>query len=386
MKVIHLLSSLTPGGISNFVTHLINPAVNPPQLQHLVAYTGAAGDLEPVLHKEGIKIIPCLKKGFYKKGLPYRVNKVIRYIENYFYFLKIFILLKREKPDILHSHEHGAAVIPVLLGCRMAGVNFIIHVHSPSSDYLKNKVNRAVMRWLLRADDRIVVGGKSIIEHYPYFVEHCAGNIRVIPYGIVDFMPALRAVKNEIEDQLQIPRNSFVIGYIGRLIPDKNVETLLHSFAQLIRDGHDFYLVLIGEGNSRQALEELAADLGIEKRTFFAGRVSNPGHWISVLDINVLPSSFEGFPISILESFSKEIIMVASNVTGSNSIIRNNENGFLFELDNAEELSGIIKKIYADPELKKSIEIEARNMFLENYEIKKVQKLFEAAYKEMVSE
>ncbi len=383
MKIIHLLSTLNPGGIGNFVSDLCNPAITSPNIEFVIAYTQGSGDLEQKFQKQGLEIIPCLKRAFFNTKLPYRVNKIIRNIENRFFFLKVYKLLKKEKPDIVHSHEHGSSINHVLFACCLVRVKFIIHIHSPSSNYFKEGLNCQIFKLLLRDSDRILAVSQGAMNHYNELLNHCSKNIIIIPNGIKDLMPRRIETKNKIERDLGIPQNSFILGFIGRLIPEKNVETLIQSFADLLLKGHDFYLIVVGEDAHRLVLENLVMELTIKGRVFFIGKVSNPEYWINSFDINILPSRYEGFPITVLEAFSKNIIMVASNVVGTNSIIKNKVNGFLFGLGNCNELSEIIKEIYSNRELKERIEDRARFDFLENYEIKKIIKHFEQCYRGM---
>lgn len=378
-----MLSSLNPGGIGNFVSDLCRIGINSESSELVITYTQAGGELEAKFKSLGLKIVPTLKRTFYINKWPYKVNKIIRNIENKFLFIKVYKLLRKEKPDILHSHEHGSSVIPALLACRLASVKFIIHIHSPSSTYLKNSFNCKIVKLLLRDSDRIIAVSQGAMDQYSELVNLCSSNIRVIPNGIKDIMPKDIKIKNKIENDLGIPQNSFVLGYLGRLIGDKNIETLIKSFFELLNNQYDFYLVIVGGGDYLTVLEDLVFKLGINDRVFFIGKVSNPEYWINIFDINILPSSYEGLPITVIESFCKKIIMVASNVVGVNSIVRNGENGFMFDLNNANELSEIIKVIYASKILKERIEHRARLDFLENYDIEKINLLFIKCYLEM---
>ena len=148
--------------------------------------------------------------------------------------------------------------------------------------------------------------------------------------------------------------------FLGRISPVKNLEILIKAMKKT-----NLQLDIIGpvEKDYKERLERLVKTLNLSNISF-KPPIYNLKEKIFLIDnyeIFVLPSKREAMPQSLIETMAREKIVISSDNTGSKEIINNNNNGFLFQIGNKEELSNIIKNIQSLNESeKKQIKIQAR--------------------------
>jgi len=153
--------------------------------------------------------------------------------------------------------------------------------------------------------------------------------IEVIPNGVdVNKFGRIKAVK---------PAKQRVI-YVGRLVWNKHVDDLLNAFSKLDSDTE---LYIVGWGPKRRNLEVLAQKLGIGHRVTFTGFVSEEEkiELLKSADALVLPSSFESFPVVVVEAWAYHTLVVASDIPALRTLIKNRKTGLTFRLRNVENLT-----------------------------------------------
>ena len=149
-----------------------------------------------------------------------------------------------------------------------------------------------------------------------------------------------------------IPEQAFVVGTVARLVPVKNHAMLLHALARLPPEAH---AVLIGEGASRAALEDLARTLRIEARVHFTGALLEPVNLHQFFDATVVCSRSEGFPNSVLEALAAGCPVVATPVGGIPEVIEDRRSGLLVPLEEPETLAERLEELRRDGELRRRL-------------------------------
>jgi len=230
-------------------------------------------------------------------------------------------LLRRERVDLVHVSLSFSTLIDFGLPdlCHELGLPVVATFHVPydSRFSLWQGISTAVYRLYaqsLASFDRVIIFSeqqKGLLEHYGV----PAINIAVIPNGVdVDkYAPGPSEVKQTLEA-------AALVGYLGRVDPEKNVDVLIRAF-QDVDSGDDVKLVVIGSGSDRRKLERRYAN----RRIIFTGQVLDETERIGMLramDIFVLPSLVEGLSLSLLEAMACGVASVATDVGSDGEALR----------------------------------------------------------------
>ena len=152
----------------------------------------------------------------------------------------------------------------------------------------------------------------------------------------------------------KLNQNKVFIGTAGRLSKEKGHDILLRSIAEIIRLRRDLILkvIIYGKGIEKENLELLKTNLRLEKIVEFSGFKENIGEALSKLDIFVLPSFIEGFPMALLEAGAVGLPVVASEVGGIPEMVRHGKDGFLTPVGSVEGMAKAIIRLVDSPNLR----------------------------------
>jgi len=165
-----------------------------------------------------------------------------------------------------------------------------------------------------------------------------------------------RVIHNGVDTARFRPRteaasSTITIGTVGRMVAVKDYPTLLRAFRLLLDrlPGRDLRLLVVGDGPERQALGELAAQLGITGRVDFPGELRTPEDGYRRMDVFVNTSRFEGMSNTILEAMASGLPVIASAVPGNQIWLTREGNALFFECGSAEDLAGRMQQLVDDP-------------------------------------
>jgi glycosyltransferase involved in cell wall biosynthesis len=152
------------------------------------------------------------------------------------------------------------------------------------------------------------------------------------------------------------------IVFVGRLVPQKGIATLLRGFRRVERQSTEATLVVVGDGPSRQSLQKLASTLGLGDRVRFVGWVPHERlcSFYSQADIVVVPSLYEPYGRVIAEAMSFGCPVVATDTEGARDLIRDGETGFIVPIEDAGALADKILHLLANPRVAREIGRAAR--------------------------
>ena len=129
--------------------------------------------------------------------------------------------------------------------------------------------------------------------------------------------------------EYKIPEEGFVIGTVARLHWQKGVSRLLKAFKAVQTDFPNAYLLIVGDGPEKKSLNKLANSLDLGANCIFAGKFTDMNKIYPIMDLFVLPSHWEGLPLTVLESWNAGIPVAATDVSGSRELIEDSVTGFL---------------------------------------------------------
>lgn len=301
---------------------------------------------------------------FQQAGAEVSILKLNRNIGFLSFVLRLRSEIRSISPDVVHVQYMAPGALP-LIAARLAGVRTVFAtVHQP---YTKEHgiISKLILRIASLLTTRFMAvsqnaekswfGSASLFDenrplsshprHFTIYNAVDSGRIADI---------AVNTDRSAVRNKFNIPDNMTIIGTVSRLRHEKGTDILIEAFSLLARQRTDIFLLITGDGPDGDRLKEQADKLGISARTIFSG-AAEWGEGISlmsVMDIFVVPSRFEGFGLTAAEAMAAGKPVVASDIFGLKEVVRDNETGILFPVDDATALKSAINRLLNDPELR----------------------------------
>lgn len=299
------------------------------QVQARVFALDRGGCYEQTLQQAGIPVQILHKQGRFDLAAALRLR----------YALQTF------QPDIIQSFLFSANTLIRLPGIAPASARLI--VSERCVDSWKSPWQLWLDRRLSRRADCLTANSHSVAAFYRDLGVP-AERITVIPNGTAT--PAATHSRQSARHALGLRNSAFVVGFTGRLAPQKRLHDLIWAFQLLHQVIEDSQLVLIGGGPDEPRLRQLLAGFDCSSKVVFAGHRSDAAQLLPALDAFVLPSEFEGMSNSLMEAMAAGIPCAASHIDANRELIRDGETGSLFPLGSGPEIARCLLRFQRNPE------------------------------------
>ena len=209
-------------------------------------------------------------------------------------------IMSEERFDVCHIHLSSDSNICPLEEAKRAKIPIVIaHCHSAKVEgSLYPKILHRLNKPKLQKMDILRLACSKAAGEFAYGDAPFTVANNGIDLNKFDFDSRVR---EKMRESLGLS-DRFVIGQLGRLVPVKNHEFTLELFAQVLKIHPQSSLLIVGDGPLEQPLKAKASELGIGDKVIFTGNVRNPQDYLNVMDCMMLPSLFEGFPLTIVEA------------------------------------------------------------------------------------
>lgn len=322
MKILHLIDS---GGLYGAEKMLIDLAWEQLHCGHepMIVSIGTESDGEKAIEKEAFSQgVPCR---------PYRMKAGL----NFSGALRILRDAKQQGFEILHSHGYKGNILFGLLPKKMRRLPLVSTLHGWTSTGGISKMalyERLDALSLSRAD-AVAMVNDSTIEH-PRLKSIPREKKSVIYNGIRLHESKPLSVDDPIAT---FCHQTDTLIAVGRFSPEKNHLLLIEVLAELVQEGHDLQLLILGEGRLLSSYEQKALQLGISERLMMPGYVNTVDAILPLCRAFVMPSQTEGLPIALLEAMAANVPVIASGV-GAVPVVLGKGSGILIEPGNKEAL------------------------------------------------
>lgn len=301
-------------------------------------------------------------------------------------FCLIYIYKFKNRISLIHAHQHDssftAAVAKIL-----TGIPAIAHFHGGSHDQgsevvmlARGRKGKLMLKTVRRKIDAYIAVSEGILQDLKQV--GIKQNVYVIPNGVdvEKYCPASKAKKTKLRKVLNLPLNSVIFVFSGRLEPVKGIDLLIKAWLKLSdKVSKEATLVILGEGSQAEKVYEKIKSCPNCK---LRGAVSNVSEYLRSSDVFVMPSRYEGTSLSILEAMACGLPILVTNVGGNVDLIKHRENGILIPATNTECLIKSLEELYFNLKLRNNLGAKARATVLEKYSfegiISKYEKLCES--------
>jgi sugar transferase (PEP-CTERM/EpsH1 system associated) len=333
--VVHLVYSFTAGGLENVVLQLINHLPRELFRHSVIAITQADPKFTQRILDDSVEIIE-LKKA---PGQPFGL------------YPKVYQLLRRLKPDVLHSCN--LAALEFLPIAALSRVPFRVHAeHGMDLAELGDRFAkyRRIRKFYNPFVSQHVTVSNALLTYFQETIGIDKNRIHLISNGVdtEQFRPYQTGDLRPLGFPFQ-PGRDWVIGTVGRQVDIKNPMLLVEAFIALVRsemvESSRMRLAMVGDGPLRESIALRLRAEGLEDRLWLPGVRSDVAQILRSLDCFVLPSLSEGTPCTLQEAMATGLPIVATDVGGNADLLRHGDFGSLVPSGDANALATAILRL-----------------------------------------
>lgn len=286
-----------------------------------------------------IKLYPLIKQSE-RKNIIY--NSALRYLR----------LKKYVKTELMDCYIVMLPVTILLTLVLRKKIKAKVIISERSTPVKYPIVIRALLKILVHRADGVVFQTKEVYEWYKPYIKKSKAVI--IPNAVnMEFLT---------NDENIIKENRIIAA--GRLIEVKNFSLLIKAYSRIVKKYSDYKVIIFGDGPERNKLINLANELGVEKNVVVVPYTNNLEKELKKSKLFVLSSNYEGMPNVLIEAMASGLPCIATDCIGGGpkSLIHENENGFLVEVGNDEQMAYYMDLVLSSEKLANNIGNQARKI------------------------
>lgn len=279
--------------------------------------------------------------------------------------------------DVVHTHLWGANFWG-RVAARLARVPVVI-AHEHGMQPWRGWLHYRLDRWLYGKTNRVLFVSRQVMREFLAKSGLKESRCTLIPNG-VDDKPCVES-RQRLRREFGWRDEERVIISVGRLSVEKGYEDLVRAFARVARLAPRVRLVILGEGQERQALERLREEVGLNGQVTFAGLRDDVKRWLAAADFYVQPSRREGLSLAILEAMVAGLPVVATRVGDVDQVIRDGQEGYLVEANDPDALAQALLRVLGQPTyLQLPVVGAAKRVIQDRYSLRRMVDVVERLY------
>jgi glycosyltransferase involved in cell wall biosynthesis len=366
IRLLHLLNTLDDASLNRLVLNLVR-GLDQERYELYVGCLFGGGPLADELRRAGASVVNFEMQGYRDLGV---ISRVYRYIRCH---------------DVQGVHTHILrADLVGWLASRLAGSHYLFATKH-NLGYTAGQEKRAIRNLLYYASlympDVVIIVSDWLRQRLARLPGLSDGRVVTI-HNAIDadyyFTPEAR---DACRRELGITAEMDIIGYLGRLVPGKGLETLIEAMPTILQAHPQVRLLLVGEGPLRDVLIDLAHDKGVAPLVTFTGFRADVPRLLAALDLFVLPSLAEGLPLSLLEAMAAGKPAVATPVGGVLELIEDEVTGLLVRPSDPAALAMAILRLLEDKGLAERVRCQARFHVVERFRLDRMVQAYDALYR-----
>lgn len=351
IKLVHIVYSFDVGGVETLLLSLLNGLDSQKYDITLLSMTNDKLSLVSSL-KEHITVCSLDITNSKKRKL-FSVLSIINQLRK---------VLNKIEPDIIHNHLTAGSFFITSLAIKSLSFDIVqiktIHTAGAffSSDKTVDKLRLIVEKSALKINKtNIIAVSKAVESNNNIHFNHIANDLKLI-YNGIDLSKYNPNIFDSVsKSDFGIDNDCFLVTYVARLDHGKNHDFLINLWPRVLKEAPKAKLCFAGDGILKDNLIIKAKQSGYEDSIIFLGSITNVPDLLSISDITVFPSSFEGFGLVLLEYFAMKLPTVASDIEPFKEIASHGDSAFLVSLEDPIKFSHYITKLYRNQELRERI-------------------------------
>lgn len=293
---------------------------------------------------------------------------------------EIFRLVKRLNIDIIHAQTRVTQIVAFFVS-KLCNIGYVSTCHG----FFRRNMGRVLFpAW----GDRVIAISEAVQEQLVKYFQVDESRISLI-YNGIDVKRFIRDFseeeKNEIKDRFGVRKDHSVIGTVARFTPDKGHDILLYALYEMLKQKPNVQMVFVGDGKERSKIIDLVQRLDLEDHVIFVKPQIQTVNILSIMDVFMFtPRRKEGLGIALLEALASGKAVVATDVGGISTIIKDGVNGFLVAPSRPDLLVEPTLRLLKDKELYKKMSQAGREMVIEKFSINGMTERIGGVYREVL--
>ena len=358
--VVHIIDELPPDGAERLLVDILRHRSAAFRFSVVCLIRG--GELEEELRRIGVPVVILGRTGRFDLGLLFRLTGWLR----------------SQHVSVVHTHLFTAdawgRAAAVLAGVRA----IFTTVHSTNE--WKGSLHRSVDRLLSRFSTHVIACSdevREVLRNRDYLPSE---RVVAIPNGI-DLVRFQGVTPGNLLADLSISYEGCLLGVIGRLHPAKGHEDLIPVLSRIRDEGSKFHCLFVGDGELRPQLEDMTRHYGLESHITFTGQRRDVPRILAALDILVMPSRWEGLPMTLLEAMAMGKAVLATAVGGIPGVIQNDDSGALVLPQDQSALYSRLKQLMGNADLRARYGSRARDTVHARFSAARTSAAYEDIYR-----
>jgi glycosyltransferase involved in cell wall biosynthesis len=296
-------------------------------------------------------------------------------------------LIKKNNIDLVHGHDVKSSIAGHLAAASLK-IPVISHIHA-SYPWLQKTGTLKIIDGFFRNKYSLSIACSQMAMDY--YLQHNkkvkANNIVYLnnSFNFNEFESVNIKEGGALKKELGISDDTFIYGFLGRLLEGKGADLLIESFYELQKKREKIFLLIVGDGPERLKLNAMINNYNLSSKVKFMGFQKNPYDFLNIFHCFILPSVTEGLPIAVLEAMAMKKTVISTPVAGLKNLMKNGYNGLVLENRSKEELIAAMDKLYCDKNFNIRLAENAYSYIYENYHINNYIKKLEEYYLQQLS-
>lgn len=340
------------------IFHLVTVSKSIPLMKGQIEFLRGKGLDACIISSDG-KEIRKFDKDAYRIVNMEREISILKDIKS---LVNLIILFLKEKPLIVNSGTPKAGLLGTIAAFITKRPNRIYTVRGLRLETvtgLRYKLLYTMEKIAMMCSTDIIAISDSLKEKIIELGLAKESKIRILGYGssnglnVKDFNVTNNKIDINIKEQLV---NSFVVGYVGRIVKDKGISELIKSFQKLQELKYNIKLLIVGDFEKADSIsDEEIKILKNDSNIVWVNRVDNPVAYFNNMDVFVFPTYREGFGNVSIEAQLLKVPVITTNVTGAKDTVINGETGFIVEKNEVDAIVEKIELLINDENYRKSL-------------------------------